>query len=97
MTETETGPDALALRRKRIRYRAHHRGIQEMDIILGGYADTRLAAMDEDMLERLERLMDAPDVDLFAWISGQSPLPPEADRDLVTAIRRFQLERGGAR
>ena len=36
-------PDAV--RRKRLRYRSWHRGMKEMDLILGRFADRALATM----------------------------------------------------
>ena len=59
-------------RRKRLRIRAWRRGIKEMDLILGGYADADLAAMDGDDLALFEAVLGENDHDLFAWVTGQS-------------------------
>ncbi len=79
-----------ALRIKRMRYRAWHRGTKEMDLMLGPYADARLATMSAAELDRFERLLDLPDTDLLAWLLGQQPLPPDADRDLFADLLAFR-------
>ena len=65
-----------ATRRKRLRIRAWRRGIKEMDLILGGYADDRLDGMDETEIATFEAALDENDHDLFAWVTGQDAPPP---------------------
>ncbi len=74
MTEdvTET-PEA---RLKRMQMRASRRGIKEMDIILGRYAQDRLAGMDAEALDLFDALLWENDQDLYPWVSGQAE-PPE--------------------
>ena len=78
MTPTE-------IRRKRLRIRAWRRGIKEMDLILGGYADDRLAGMDEDEIAMFEAVLDENDQDLFAWVTGQAA-PPARFAPLMTEL-----------
>lgn len=75
----------VAIRRKRLYMRSIRRGIREMDLILGAYADRALAGMDDGALEAYERLLDESDHDLYAWISGQSA-PPAALAPLIADI-----------
>ncbi|MFS4437746.1 succinate dehydrogenase assembly factor 2 [Paracoccaceae bacterium GXU_MW_L88] len=63
-------------RRKRIFMRASHRGMKEMDILLGRYAQDALSDLDESQLDALETLMDESDQDLFLWVTGQRAAPP---------------------
>ncbi|CUH40059.1 Flavinator of succinate dehydrogenase [Jannaschia seosinensis] len=60
---------------KRMRIRAWRRGIKEMDLILGGYADDRLATLDDDGLALFEAVMGENDHDLFAWVTGNAQPP----------------------
>lgn len=80
-------PDAREARLKRMRMRAWRRGTKEMDLILGPYADERLAAMDEAGLDAFDALLSEGDVELYAWVAGQAP-PPERLADLVAEIGR---------
>lgn len=77
-------------RLRRIRYRAWHRGFREADLILGPFADKHLDGLRPDQLDRLESLMDAPDQDLYDWIIGRKPVPPEHGTDVFELIRSFR-------
>ncbi|AHM05545.1 YgfY [Roseibacterium elongatum DSM 19469] len=63
------------IRIKRLRMRAWHRGIKEMDLILGGWADRHLADADAATLDAFEAVLAEADQDLYAWVSGQANPP----------------------
>ena len=83
MTETT---DTL---RKRLAYRAHHRGTKEMDLVLGGYADAFLDGFDAAGLNRFAAVLDLDDADFLGWVTGQTPMPSDVDTELVGAIVAF--------
>jgi antitoxin CptB len=90
---TETTPiDDLELLRRRLRYRAWHRGMREMDLVLGRFADAELARLNAGELAQLEALMQVPDPDLFDWIVGQASVP--ADLDTPVFRRLLEFHRG---
>ena len=60
---------------KRLRMRAWRRGIREMDLILGGYADAHLAQLDGDALALFEAALGEADHDLYEWVTGRSAAP----------------------
>jgi antitoxin CptB len=64
------------IRLKRLKMRAWHRGIKEMDLILGRWADAHLPEADDATLEAFEAVLAEADQDLYAWVSGQSEPPP---------------------
>jgi antitoxin CptB len=82
--------DALDSERRRLRYRAWHRGTKEMDIVLGPYADAHAAALDSAGLARLATLMDEADTDLLKWVVGQEPPPAGIDRELLGRLIDFR-------
>ena len=95
--ELHDGPgDELDLRRRRLRYRAWHRGMREMDLVLGRFADAELESLTPHELDQLEALMEAPDPDLFAWILGQSDVPPERDTVIFRRLAEFNRAGRGA-
>ncbi len=89
--EKAAGED-LSMRRRRLRYRAWHRGTKEMDLVLGPFADAHAEAFGPAELERLEALMDEADTDLLKWVMGQEPMPANADAALLHTIIAFRLE-----
>lgn len=82
---------------KRIKYRANHRGTQEMDIILGGFVEEKVTGFDSTMLDRLEALMNETDADLYQWIIGQPGTTQCQDMEMLELIIAFQRNRAGAR
>jgi antitoxin CptB len=87
--QKDAGEDS-AMRLRRLRYRAWHRGTKEMDLLLGPYADARLAGMDPAELDRFETLLEEVDTDLQAWLMGQEPAPADADHDLLADLLKFR-------
>ena len=78
-------------RRKRIHYRANHRGMTETDRLLGGFADLRLHALTEEELSAFEALLDQGDNILMDWIMADRPDDPGyADNQVLQQIIRFK-------
>lgn len=88
MTNPAAEP-ALDTRRKRARFRAWHRGIREMDLVMGRFADREMASLSESELDEFERLMDEPDQVVFGWLIGRTPMPPDFDTPLMARLRVF--------
>jgi len=85
----DAGED-IAIRRRRLRYRAWHRGTREMDLVLGPYADAHVDALDHAGLGRLEVLIDEEDTDLLTWVMGQVAPPPRVDAELLARLVAFR-------
>ena len=73
------------VRIKRLRMRAWHRGIKEMDLILGGWADRHLEEADDATLDAFETVLAEADHDLYQWVSGQQ-VPPSSLAPFLTRI-----------
>src|ERR1700722_3112628 len=85
MTEPEHA--SLDARRRRLLFRATHRGTYENDILLGRFVRRHIAALDEPEIAALEDVLELPDNALADWLTGRSPIPPEADTPLLRRIR----------
>ncbi|MEE3322576.1 MAG: succinate dehydrogenase assembly factor 2, partial [Pseudomonadota bacterium] len=59
-------------RRKKLLFRSWHRGTNEMDIILGNFAEKHLAALDDTQLDAYESLLEVPDPDIYNWVTGKN-------------------------
>jgi antitoxin CptB len=90
MTGTTRSSGGLDDRRKRLLFRCWHRGTREMDLILGRFADAEISGMRDDELIELERLIEAPDPDLYAALTGDKPLDPEYATALFDRIKAFR-------
>ena len=78
----------------RVRFRAWRRGFREADLILGPFADSHAESMTPAQLDRFERLLDEPDHDLYAWMTGTAPTPPAFDHDIMARLRAFRPGQG---
>ncbi len=80
-------PAPLDARRRRILYRATHRGTHETDLLVGGFVASRLAAMPDAELDPLEAVLELPDVDLADWLSGRRPVPDDHHRPMLLRMK----------
>ena len=78
-------PDETS-RRKRLLWRATHRGIKEMDLILGGFVTRHLEGFSTPELAELERIMEIPDQELLAWATRQADIPEAYASPLLARI-----------
>ena len=74
-------------RRRRILFRAWRRGLREMDLALGQFADAHLTELGDAEIGEFERWLDLPDPDILAWITGEASTPPEFDTPLFARLR----------
>ena len=79
-------------RRKKLKYRAWHRGFVEADLILGPFADAHLERQEAHDLDHFEALLEQPDHDLYAWIIGQAEPPEAMDVPVLALIRQFRFD-----
>ena len=90
MTGSTRSSDGLDDRRKRLLFRCWHRGTREMDLILGRFADLAIADLTDTELGQLEQLIEVPDPDLYAALTGDAPLDPEYATALFDRIKAFR-------
>ena len=89
MTLSSAGLDP---RRRRILFRARRRGLREMDIALGAFADAHLTALTESELAEVEAWLDLPDPDILSWLTGEAPLPARFDTPLFAKLAEAPRE-----
>ncbi|MDR3533684.1 MAG: succinate dehydrogenase assembly factor 2 [Rhodopila sp.] len=84
-----TEPDHAAsdLRRRRLLYRANHRGTFENDLMIGGFVRAHLSSLTEADLDALEAVMEIPDSVLADWLTGRVPIPAEEETPMLRRIR----------
>lgn len=89
-------PDDLERRRRRLLFRATHRGTHENDLMIGGFVRARLAGLSAGELDALEALLELPDNDLADWLTGRRSIPDSAASPMLLRIRD-SVVCGGAR
>jgi antitoxin CptB len=95
MTGTTRSSEGLDARRRKILFRSWHRGMRETDLIMGRFADATIAQLSEDELAEFEKLIEVPDRELLAWVTGETKVPASHDTALLRRLRDFHLGSGG--
>jgi antitoxin CptB len=89
MTGLSRSTHGLEPRRKRLLFRAWHRGTREMDLLMGTYAESVIETLSEDELTIFEALIEVPDRDLFSWIAQGEAVPSNYDTPVFHALKAF--------
>ncbi|MGW9328908.1 FAD assembly factor SdhE [Bosea sp. NPDC055594] len=76
-------------RRRKILFRAWHRGMRETDLIMGRFADAEIGGLSEADLDEFERLIEVLDRDLLSWITGEAEVPENYDSVLFRRLKAF--------
>ena len=63
--------------KKKIIYKASHRGSKEMDILLGNFINKYIELFNKNELHLLDLILDNDDDDIYQWILGKSDIPNE--------------------
>jgi antitoxin CptB len=92
VTGSTRSSEGLDARRRRLLFRSWHRGIREMDLILGRFADAHIDELSDAELDEYERLIESPDPDLLNWVTGASATPATYDTAIFRRIRDFHLQ-----
>jgi antitoxin CptB len=79
-------PDELSPRRRRLLFRARHRGTKETDLLVGGFVLDRIEAFSEQELDEIEEILELPDVDLADWLSGRRTVPAELQSPMMLRL-----------
>lgn len=94
MTESTISSAGLDDRRRAAFYRAWHRGMREMDILYGKFADAELAKLSDEELGQFETLMDLPDRDVLMFITGEAETPTHYNTPLFRKLKAFHTHAG---
>ena len=89
MTGTRRSSTDLDVRRRRALFRSWHRGMREMDLVFGRFADAQISELSDGELGDFELLLDAIDRDVFMWLTDEIAVPAGFDTPLYRRIKGF--------
>jgi antitoxin CptB len=90
---TGRSSEGLDERRRRLLFRSWHRGIREVDLVLGRFADADIAEMTDAELDQFEAVLEIPTPDLLSWLMGEQPVPAEHNSPVMREVLDFHLRR----
>lgn len=78
---------------KRLRWRAHHRGTREADMLIGGFFDAHHGSWGAEECALFAEMLEAQDVDIMAWALGTAPAPERFAGPMMQALQRLDYIR----
>lgn len=90
MTGVTLSSAGLDPRRRRILFRCWHRGLREMDLVFGQFAEAEIATLSDAELDELETIMGEEDNDLVRWVMGTWPVPERFQTPMFERIAAFK-------
>ena len=61
--------------KKKIIYKATHRGSKEMDILLGNFINKYVELFNKNELQQFDLILDNDDDDIYRWILSKNDIP----------------------
>jgi antitoxin CptB len=86
--QDEAGQDEVGLRR-RLLFQSRHRGVKELDLVLGGFAAAHLAGFRMAELQQFAVLLAEQDPDIYDWLVGRVPLPARLQNPVTQRLLSF--------
>ena len=77
--------------KKRILYRSVHRGIKEMDLVLGNFVKRYVNFLNENELYELESLLNIDDEILYKWYLNQDTNTLIPVNNITKKLKKFKL------
>lgn len=90
MTGSARSSADLDYRRRKVLYRSWHRGMREVDLILGSFADNEIARLSDEELGVYEDLMAEADADILKWVTGEQAVPARHDTPVFARILAYR-------
>jgi antitoxin CptB len=75
--------------RKKLLYRAIHRGCKETDIIIGKFAESEIESLNSSELLDLEKLLEIDDGTIYKWATEKTQIDAEFNTSLWRNIKAF--------
>ncbi len=79
----------LTTARKKLIFRAWHRGTREADLLMGRFADSFVPAANAADLAEFEALLNENDPDIYDWVIGRLPVPENNLGPLIQRLKDF--------
>ncbi|MEZ5647728.1 MAG: succinate dehydrogenase assembly factor 2 [Alphaproteobacteria bacterium] len=90
MTEASM-TDPYQLQRKRLIFRANHRGTKEADLLLGRFAERYVPEFTSEQLQQFDHLLTLSDPDIYDWVTGKNPIPSTHNTSVMALLASFRL------
>jgi len=77
--------------KKKIKYRSEHRGIKEMDLLLGNFVKNYVDTFNHEELLDLCNILEKDDDTIFKWYSGITNNREITESNVSNLLKKFKL------
>ncbi len=81
----------LENRRRRLLFRAWHRGIKELDLIFGNFVEANLDSFDHEDCRWFEALFEENDQEIIKWVTGGAEEPEKFRGPMMDRIKKLDF------
>jgi antitoxin CptB len=81
----------VAARKRRLTFRASHRGTREADLMIGGFVAREVENFSPEDIAWFEDLLEENDVDIMAWMTRSRSTPEYYDVPLMHAMQNIDF------
>jgi antitoxin CptB len=78
---------------KALKWRAHHRGTREADMLIGGFFDAHHSGWNAADRAQFAAMLEEQDADIIAWAIGAAAPPERFEGPMMEALRRLDYIR----
>ena len=78
-------------RRRRLLFRAWHRGIKELDLIFGNFIEANAASFSHEECEWFEKIFEEQDHEILAWVTGGQEVPEKFRCAMMDRLRKLDF------
>ena len=78
---------------KRLAWRAHHRGTNEADMLVGGFFDAHHVGWGPSERALFEAMLEEQDIDIMAWAHGTAEPPERFAGPMTEALKKLNYIR----
>ncbi|WND02484.1 succinate dehydrogenase assembly factor 2 [Temperatibacter marinus] len=78
-------------RRRRLLFRAWHRGIKELDLIFGNFVDANVKDFSEEDCIWFESLFEEQDHSILSWVTDGIDVPEKFQGDMMRRIQKLDF------
>ncbi|MBO6503968.1 MAG: succinate dehydrogenase assembly factor 2 [Kordiimonadaceae bacterium] len=81
----------LENRRRRLLFRAWHRGIKELDLIFGNFVEANVQDFSEDDCAWFESLFEEQDHEILAWVTKGENVPEKFQGEMMSRLQKLDF------
>ena len=78
-------------RRRRLLFRAWHRGIKELDLIFGNFVEANIEEFSHEDCAWFESLFEEQDHEILAWVTEGEDVPEKFQGEMMARLQKLDF------